>query len=97
MSDDNKTPEPWSIRRWKQLKDLERLLMDCESLNAGNGILQRIERLIKGAEKLRRWGDDSQSFWNFLQEQAIASEPMRKRRAKAKSSQPRAARKGGGL
>lgn len=80
MSDE--TPEQWSMRRWKQLEKLERLLIDCESLDAGNCILSRIKRLIHGSENLRKWNRDrrEQSFVNFLREQARVGYSRRKKK-----------------
>lgn len=82
---DNERPvEPWSVRRWKQLEQLERLLIECESLNAGNCVIERMQRLIKGAKELRKWDMSGQqpSFVNFLREQARAGYKGRKRKAK---------------
>lgn len=79
-------PERWSIARWRELEKLGRLLRDCESLNSGNCVIERMQRLIKGAKKLTNWnhGSERSSFIRFLQEQARHDYASRRKRKKPK-------------
>jgi hypothetical protein len=84
MSDE---PEPWSVRRWKELERLDRLLIECETIDRGNNILSRMKRIIAEAKKLRdrRSGGEHQGFVDFLREQARAGYAKRKRKTKEAS------------
>lgn len=63
----------WNEARWHQLFDLERLLNEVTMINHGSNALDRIQRCIELAEKLR-FDDHSNLFVSlptFLKEQAI--------------------------
>jgi hypothetical protein len=72
--------EKWNLRRWKQLKDLEKLLYECVSINNGSGAIERIQRIGKAAGKLNghRMSFTVKHFIRFLNEQAETE--LRKKR-----------------
>lgn len=66
MSEQEK-PEPWSIRRWKQLETMRELLQECTALNRGNCVIHRMQKLINEAEKLLATRDGKKSWRSFVQ------------------------------
>lgn len=66
--------EPWTNDRWEELELLERLLVECESLDSSNRTIWRLGFLIETAKKLRTWDSATRrtSFLRFLQAYAIA-------------------------
>ena len=63
----------WSEDRRAELVELEQLLMDAESLNSGSGAIERMQRLVEIAKKLKR--SDARlakpSFMQFLLREAL--------------------------
>ena len=78
--------EQWSVKRWGQLERLEKLLIQCESLDSGSSVIHRMKFIIKEAKALRAWNYDNSdlSFIRFLQEQARDGYEKRKPRKSAK-------------
>ena len=63
----------WSEARWKQLFELEKLLNEVTMINHGSQALDRIQRCIEIAQKLRH-DDLSECFVSlpsFLKERAL--------------------------
>lgn len=79
--------QKWTVRRWRELKQLERLLMECEKIDSANNTIDRLKRLITEAKKLRREGfrRGSPSFLRFLEEQAASD--IRPRKPKTAGSE----------
>lgn len=74
--------EQWSVRRWKQLEQLERLLKECQAIDRGAPVISRLQWLIKVSTELDRFDHKRQrfSFLQFLKDQAL--EGFEKRRKK---------------
>lgn len=89
MSETPKPPERWSVRRWKQLERLDRLLRECESIDRANCVLERLKFIIKEAKVFREWShrdDAAVGFIQFLKEQARYDYSQRKGRKAKKEA-----------
>ena len=62
----------WPEDRRKELEELSRMLYDASNLNAGNKVIEKMERLIDGADKLTTSDRELRrtSFLNFLNDEA---------------------------
>ncbi len=83
---ETRKPEQWSVKRWKQLKAMERILWECQSLNSGNGIIERIQFLVAESKKLtdgnpvrENYKDTDRAFIHFLDEQAVEGYKSKRR------------------
>lgn len=75
MPTEIKPKKPWPLHRRKQLETLLRLLNECTSLNTGNQVIERMQRIIKAADKLNKtvYGGSARrmSLPHFLRNEAL--------------------------
>lgn len=66
----------WTKRRWKQLRDLDRLLTDCERIDSANNVTERLKRIVRAAAALRKCNLKARqsSFMLFLEDIARADD-----------------------
>lgn len=58
----------WPKGRAREFLLLNDLLIDCASLDSGNRVIEKMQRIVKAAKKLRDTNLDTgrDSFWHFL-------------------------------
>ncbi len=63
-----KKPKHWTANRVRQANLLTKLLRDCESLNSGSHVIERMKRIVAAAHALTstNWKKAEPSFDQFL-------------------------------
>lgn len=71
---ESESPE-WDGGRCDELEQLRAMVNDCQSLDSGNLVIERMQRLIKTSQELdgSNWRRERPSFLEFLKEIAIAN------------------------
>lgn len=60
----------WNNARCEEFELLRKLVRECQGLNNGNCVIERMQFLIETAKRLDSWGEDGrrQSFVRFLED-----------------------------
>jgi hypothetical protein len=60
----------WPKRRWNELFLMRELVSECRRMDTANGVIGRLKRVVRLAEKLDGGAVDK-DFFRWLQEQAV--------------------------